>query len=135
MLARTLQGSVEVIHAFFPARLLAATTGMAGMPLAPDVAAADVIDAEGTRVTATLLALAATRGVDPAAVHVLRGSPVDLLPRHVTEAGVDFVVMGAVSRTRLQEIFIGSTAERVLDRLPCDVLVVKPGDFGERLPF
>ena len=53
----------------------------------------------------------------------------------LTEAGADFVVMGAVSRTRLQEIFIGSTAERVLDRLPCDVLVVKPGDFGERLPF
>ena len=50
-------------------------------------------------------------------------------------SATDFVVMGAVSRTRLQEIFIGSTAERVLDRLPCDVLVVKPGDFGERLPF
>jgi universal stress protein E len=43
--------------------------------------------------------------------------------------------MGAISRTRLQEVFIGSTAERVLDRLPCDVLVVKPGDFAERLPY
>ena len=36
--------------------------------------------------------------------------------------------MGAVSRSGLQRIFIGSTAERVLDRLPCDLIVVKrPG--------
>jgi nucleotide-binding universal stress UspA family protein len=28
----------------------------------------------------------------------------------------------------MQELFVGSTAERVLDRLPCDVLVVKPAE-------
>jgi len=44
-------------------------------------------------------------------------------------------VMGAVSRSRVQELFVGSTAERVLDRIGCDVLVVKPADFGEKLPF
>jgi len=43
--------------------------------------------------------------------------------------------MGAVSRSRLQEIFLGSTAERVLERVGCDVLVVKPPDFTEKLPF
>ena len=43
--------------------------------------------------------------------------------------------MGAVSRSRLREIFIGSTAERVLDRLPCDVLVISSADFREKLPF
>ena len=41
---------------------------------------------------------------------------------------VDVMVMGAVSRSRLQELFVGGTAEFVLDRLPCDVLVVKPSD-------
>jgi len=51
------------------------------------------------------------------------------------EIGASLVVMGAVSRSRLQEIFLGSTAERVLDRITCDVLVVKPGDFTEKLPF
>jgi nucleotide-binding universal stress UspA family protein len=35
----------------------------------------------------------------------------------------------------LREVFVGSTAERVLDRIHCDVLVVKPADFRERLPF
>ena len=34
--------------------------------------------------------------------------------------------MGAVSRSGLKRVFIGNTAERVLDDLPCDVLVVKP---------
>jgi universal stress protein E len=43
--------------------------------------------------------------------------------------------MGAVSRGRLQEVFLGSTAERVLDRIGCDVLVIKPADFAEKLPF
>jgi universal stress protein E len=34
--------------------------------------------------------------------------------------------MGAVSRTGLKRIFIGNTAEHVLDSLRCDVMVVKP---------
>ena len=51
------------------------------------------------------------------------------------ERRADLMVMGAVSRSRLREIFIGSTAERVLDHLPCDVLVVKAADFRENLPF
>jgi universal stress protein E len=33
--------------------------------------------------------------------------------------------MGATSRSGLKRIFIGSTAEHVLDSLQCDVLVVK----------
>lgn len=46
------------------------------------------------------------------------------------DAGVDFVVMGAVSRSGLERIFLGSTAERVLDRLPCDLVVVKRSGFA-----
>ena len=37
------------------------------------------------------------------------------------------VLMGAVSRRRLERWFVGSTAEAVLDRLPCSVWVEKPG--------
>jgi universal stress protein E len=40
------------------------------------------------------------------------------------DAGV--VLMGAVSRSRLERWFVGSTAESVLDRLPCNVWVEKP---------
>jgi universal stress protein E len=44
----------------------------------------------------------------------------------LTDIGADLVVMGAVSRSGLKRLALGSTAERVLDFLPCDVLVVKP---------
>jgi len=40
------------------------------------------------------------------------------------DAGI--VLMGAVSRRRLERWFVGSTAETVLDRLPCNVWVEKP---------
>jgi universal stress protein E len=36
------------------------------------------------------------------------------------------VVIGATSRSGLKRVFIGNTAERVLDGLKSDVLVVKP---------
>lgn len=36
------------------------------------------------------------------------------------------VVMGAISRSRLDRLVIGNTAEKVLDYLECDVLVIKP---------
>lgn len=36
------------------------------------------------------------------------------------------VVMGALSRSAIDRLLIGSTAERLLDYLRCDVLVVKP---------
>jgi universal stress protein E len=58
-----------------------------------------------------------------------------VLPRVAEATRAAMVVMGAVSRSRLQEAFLGSTAERVLDRIGCDVLVVKPADFTEKLPF
>ena len=48
--------------------------------------------------------------------------------------GADFVVSGAVSRRGLQRLFIGSTAERMLDRLPCDLVTVKPEGFEPSLP-
>jgi universal stress protein E len=39
--------------------------------------------------------------------------------------------MGAVSRSALERMLIGQTAEQVLDAVDCDVLVVKPPDFPQ----
>jgi nucleotide-binding universal stress UspA family protein len=41
--------------------------------------------------------------------------------------------MGAIARSGLKRIFIGSTAEDVLERLPCDALIVKPPNFSEHV--
>ena len=59
---------------------------------------------------------------------------VDEIPQHglcvlANDLQADLVVMGAISRSKLSEVFIGSTAEKVLDYLESDVLILKPDDF------
>ena len=51
---------------------------------------------------------------------------VHALPQMAEELKASMVVMGAISRSRFDRILIGNTAEKVLDHLDCDVLVVKP---------
>jgi universal stress protein E len=68
-------------------------------------------------------------GVAPARVAFIEGPPEEVLPGYCHDAVADVVVMGAIARNPFGRIFIGSTAERVLDQLPCDLLVVKPEDF------
>jgi universal stress protein E len=135
LLARYLDGTVEAVHAFFPAALLAATTGMAGLPLAPELGVTELLESERARVAAAAREITRAHGLGEKSVRVLQGSAVEVLPRVAAEDQVDLVVMGAVSRSRLREVFIGSTAERVLDRLPCDVLVIRSADYREKLPF
>ena len=48
------------------------------------------------------------------------------LPALIEEVDAAVVVMGAISRSAIDRVFVGSTAERLLDELVCDVLVVKP---------
>jgi universal stress protein E len=42
--------------------------------------------------------------------------------------------MGAVSRRGLRRLFLGNTAEEVLDKLPCDLLIVKAAGFETSVP-
>lgn len=65
--------------------------------------------------------------------HLLEGNPAEEIPRFARQMGADLLVMGALSRSGLQRIFIGNTAERILGALACDVLVVKPAEFASRV--
>jgi universal stress protein E len=58
-------------------------------------------------------------------VHQLPGQTRELLPAFVRNNKVQFVVMGALARWGLKRMIIGSTAERVMDHLPCDIVVVR----------
>jgi nucleotide-binding universal stress UspA family protein len=66
------------------------------------------------------------RDVAPVCRHLVNGPPAREIPAVARRTGAELVVMGAVSRSGLRRVFIGSTAERVLDALPCDVLVIRP---------
>lgn len=62
------------------------------------------------------------------AAELRRGEPEDVIPEYVVAEGIDLVVIGSVARRGIAGFLIGNTAERVLPRLPCSVLVVKPGE-------
>lgn len=61
--------------------------------------------------------------------HLLQGSPVNTLPRQARELNADLMVMGTLGRTGVSGLFMGNTAEAVLDQLHCSVLAVKPPGF------
>lgn len=72
-----------------------------------------------------LAVLAESTGIARERVHLLPGAPREVLPWFARDRNVDVFVMGAVARWSLQRSVIGSTAERVMDHLPCDILVVR----------
>jgi universal stress protein E len=72
---------------------------------------------------------------ESAELHVLRGDPAEVIPRLTREHEIDLVVMGTVARRGLSGILIGNTAEKVLGRVRCAVLAVKPGGFVSPVQF
>jgi nucleotide-binding universal stress UspA family protein len=69
----------------------------------------------------------------PLRMEVLPGHPAEMLMRWAAERAADLIVIGRTGHSRLQEFFLGSTTDRVVDRAPCDVLVVGgPAGDGSR---
>lgn len=70
-------------------------------------------------------ALAAANDIPPEDVHQLPGRTRELLPTFARANGANVVIMGAVSRAGIKQRAVGSTAEQVLDHLPCDILIAR----------
>ena len=64
-------------------------------------------------------------GINPQRIHIVTGMPDKTLFQFAEEIEASLVVMGAVSKGALGNLLIGNTAEKVLDALRCDILVVK----------
>jgi nucleotide-binding universal stress UspA family protein len=64
-------------------------------------------------------------GLTPAQ-QVLEGLAVEALVRAAGDIHADLVVAGTLGRTGLAHLLLGSTAERLVERAPCPVLVVPP---------
>ena len=118
-----LSGVLHVVHAYpsisDSVLAISAIPGAAGFPL--DVSER-VVEQEHREALDDLLAGHASPGTD---VHFVAGSPRDVLLEHSKATRANVVVMGVVARGILKRLMLGSTAEQVLDRLPCDVLVVR----------
>ena len=61
--------------------------------------------------------------------HLRRGGPEQEIPKLISEVQADLVIMGTVARTGISGLVMGNTAEKILDRITCSVLAVKPPDF------
>jgi universal stress protein E len=112
-LSRTLRGSLELVHANFPAAfgLLMADPATDGATLAA------VYDHQKALSKKAFEKFAAQARIPKARCHLVDTDPVFAVPHVAREVGADLVVMGAVSRSGLKRVFIGNTAERVLDAL------------------
>ena len=89
------------------------------------------VHAAESRSAESLLRLRNSFGVDlaQAQVDLYRGDAEEVIPEFVVAHGIDLVVLGAVTRTGIAGLLFGNTAERLLQRLPCSVLAVKPDGF------
>ncbi|MEO8063535.1 MAG: universal stress protein [Pseudomonadota bacterium] len=128
-LAASFRGAVHVMHSNCPA--------MFGLTIGDPA-----IDAVTLQATYQQLKLKGKRNFEAYANkehiarkrrHLIDTDAVFGIPELARKLRADLVVMGAVSRSGLKRVFIGNTAERVLNALPCDVLVVKPAHYEKRV--
>jgi universal stress protein E len=88
---------------------------------------------EVVRVLRGQLARAGLEG--EASFHVGLTSPARAILRCVERLAPELVVMGTVSRGGIAGVLVGNTAERLLGRLDCSLLTVKPADFVSPVPL
>ena len=67
--------------------------------------------------------------IRPENIHLLRGNPEELIPDIAIEKNIDLIIMATISRTGIPGLFIGNTAEKILQQVNCSVLAVKPDGF------
>jgi len=123
--AHLFKGSLHVFHAYVP---LVSFVPMPGAAL-PIVPPPEAEEAHVEMIKRELDRIANSAGLPPRARHLHMGIVSSELCATAKSTRAGMVVMGAVSRSALRRIFIGSTAEAALDKLTCDVLVLKPAGF------
>lgn len=123
LLARSQGLRLHAFHAFEPAVRFVPGTALEPLPvLAPP---ADQRRHERA-VRARVLRVTRAARLPASRVRIVQGEAARALPEFVDEVHGGVAVLGSVTRGLLQRWMIGSTAERVLDAINCDVLVVPP---------
>ena len=127
-IAGALQGTQHVLHAYAP------------FPFAEDPETlisqetVERLQADATAAAQKALdQVLRTSRIPKTQRHIVGRHPADAIAQTAKEIHSAIVVMGAVSRSGLKRLLIGNTAERVLDLLTCDVLIVKPAHFPARV--
>jgi nucleotide-binding universal stress UspA family protein len=93
-----------------------------------ETVAAEFIEERQRHLRASLTEFVKEEARDIESNEVLANEPnyANGIATHAEKTGADLIVIGAKGQTNLRYVLMGSTAERLLTRLPCSVLVVKP---------
>ena len=125
--ARETNGDVHLLHTY---ERLSGIGKEANRTLQPIKLPIDEIDARiRAKHRKALNSLAEDCGIDVDHTHQLPGRTREILPSFARSRGAGLVVMGALARWGIKRMLIGSTAERVIDHLPCDVLIVRLSEY------
>lgn len=96
----------------------------------PDGATADAEeDVEQTALRHIRADLARAESKPKVEIHLRCDSPVRFILGEVKKSDPDLVVLGTLSRGGVAGLLVGNTAEKLLDRLECSLLAVKPAGF------
>lgn len=127
--AQALRGTQHVLHAYVPFPVAAGPETLISQE------SIDEMQQEATDAARKALAQELrTSRIPKARRHLVGRHPADAIAQTAREIHSSIVVMGAISRSGLKRLIIGNTAERTLDLLGCDVLIVKPHQFANRVP-
>lgn len=124
-IARGLQTTTSLVHCWSPMALYALGAAGGGIGGVPVMMPPEVIDSQRDLDRERFEHLARVHDIPTSRIHLREGIAVDELPVYAAHTDLDILVMGAVARSGIDRIFIGHTAEQLLEGLPCDILVIK----------
>jgi universal stress protein E len=127
MLAAKVGGEVHAFHSYDPRIAVATATANAYIPVSLPFDEIELQMHEDHQ--KRFKEITSFHEIDDDKAHLVAGLTHEELPAIAKEYSGDVVVMGAVARNRWKRLFIGATAERTLEHLPCDLLIVKPDWF------
>jgi len=127
--ARALHGKLHCVHAYtpIPADLPSDIRSTANATAAIEAKAAG-------RARVGMERLLKKVSIPRSQRHLVDSHPINAIPDVARKTRSAIVVMGAISRSGIKNLLIGNTAERVLDDLECDLLVLKPRHYASRVP-
>ncbi len=131
--SNALSGELHLFHARVP--WADASHEARGPQWVPDVVKSDNQVAYEQGVESRMSELALSHGLPTVRAHLVDGDVVQCLRTFARCDSVDIVAMGALSRSFVQRMMIGNTARRLLERLDCDLLIVKQPDFRTPVRF
>ena len=134
MVAAPANAQIVVLHAWeaIGEGLVWAFSSSSGGRVAADAYVNEILDTRHKAMSQLLRHFANDRpgGTDVSLVpHLVRGAPEQVIEEQTRQLSADLVVMGTVARTGLSGVFIGNTAENIINNLECPVLAVKPDGF------